>query len=284
MEHELFKQVYELLESLGKVSRPRYCQHSNQIVLLVLLWAALHEQPICWACRSRELAELLGVARLPSPATMSRRLRNLDCWQLLSALEKSLRPSQPAEVMLIDARPLEVGYYSKDRDARFGRGAGHTTKGYKFFSIWEVQGHLLAWAVWPMNVDERAVAVDLIQQVAVPGWLIGDKIDDAGSLYEQAGQQNLQLLVYRDSSQELGHRKQSTYRLTSIALQKTVVGKKLLAQRVLVEAFFGQQCTGPVRLHHLPAWVRRWRRVRLWVRAKLILQAAARRQKQGVAA
>src|SRR5687768_3453685 len=137
MEGELWEAVYRLiLEEASKRPRQRRVQYSDAWVLGVFFWAVVHDRPVCWACDERNWAD--GHRRwreLPSDGRMSERLRTLSVLQLLAAvLDRlaSLAPPSRALVRAVDGKPLPVGGYSKDRDARRGRSAaGCWERGYK---------------------------------------------------------------------------------------------------------------------------------------------------------
>ena len=75
MERELWRQITGVLRRLPRrwSAAQRY---SNRQVLAVLLWAALHERSISWACRRSAWPIQAWKRRLPDQSTMSRRLRD----------------------------------------------------------------------------------------------------------------------------------------------------------------------------------------------------------------
>src|SRR6185503_12885545 len=93
-------------------------------------------------------ATTLRPARLPSPATMSRRTRSHAVAAVLRLVEERLRGLRPpALVQVIDGKPLPVGGLSHDPDARNGHGAGKIARGYKLHAIWAGAPVPEAWAV-----------------------------------------------------------------------------------------------------------------------------------------
>ena len=84
MEGELWAALYPLVieEDKRRRRRPRV-QYRDAIILLVALWAILHDRPICWACRSDNWGPALPWLALPAPGTMSTRLRTLSVQLLL---------------------------------------------------------------------------------------------------------------------------------------------------------------------------------------------------------
>jgi hypothetical protein len=286
MEGELFAQVYAWVECVVPVG-PGGCHFSDRRIVLTYLWAVLHDRPVRWVCEEdQSLRETTGWADCPSRSTMSRRLPTASVQQALQVLERALAACWPEKSLkFIDAKPLPVGGCSKDPDARYGRAAGCFAKGYKFHAIKDVGGPVRAWQLEPMNVAGQPVARQLLPQVAGPGQLVGDADYDVSYLYDQAAGQQLQLICRppKRGAGQGGHY-QSPHRLASLALAATPSGQRLLELRIDIEQYFGQlgNCGGG--LSPLPNWVRRLKRVRLWVQAKVILHLVRCAWHQGLAA
>src|SRR5438874_1236892 len=67
--------LYHLLRDVAKDFRQKYVQYQPWVLVAVMLWAALHDRPVSWACQQRHWSTTtLKPRRLPSPATMSRRI------------------------------------------------------------------------------------------------------------------------------------------------------------------------------------------------------------------
>jgi hypothetical protein len=139
MERELWPRVYHLVMSTGASIRQTRVTFQPHVVVLALIWAALHDRPQGWACQeSHWSATTLRPAGLPSPATLSRRLRSLAVGVLLRQVAQRLRELMPARLLAaLDGKPLPVGGTSHDPDARNGYGAGKIARGYKLHAIWE---------------------------------------------------------------------------------------------------------------------------------------------------
>ena len=110
MEDELWAALYPLAVEEDK-RRPRLkrVQYSDAVIVLVYLWAVLHERPTGWACQKRHWPKDLPWCDLPSEATMSRRLRTLSVqmlWlQLFYRLLRAADPGTPAGATPPAARP-----------------------------------------------------------------------------------------------------------------------------------------------------------------------------------
>jgi hypothetical protein len=275
MERELWPPLYHLLRDVAKGFRQKYVQHPPWVLVAVMLWAALHDRPVSWACQQRHWSTTtLKPRRLPSPSTLSRRVDSVGVGLLWRALEQRLRDSgQPALVAFIDGKPLPVGGNSKDPDARFGRGAGCTAKGYKLHAVWTTRAVPEAWEVTPLNGNEKAVAARLIGQLGHGGYLLGDGNYDASYVYDAAAARGYQLLSPCRKAKEPGSGKhyQSPHRLRGLEILRGDFGKALYKARTSIERSFGHAGSFGGGLGPLPAWVRGQDRVRTWVWAKLII-------------
>ena len=69
MERELWPRLYHLVMEVGRTLRLLDVTFQPHIIVLVFLWAALHDRPVSWACREKNWATTtLRPARLPSPS------------------------------------------------------------------------------------------------------------------------------------------------------------------------------------------------------------------------
>jgi hypothetical protein len=277
MERELWPLLYHAIQKLARDFRQKYVQIQPWILVAVLCWAALHDRPLSWACQRRHWSTTtLRPPRLPSPATLSRRLDRLVVGAFLRALEQRLRDRLPARLLsLLDGKPLPVGGCSKDREAKYGRAAGGKAKGYKLPTLWS-DGRALpeAWEVTPLSRAESQVALGLYGQVSGGGYTLADGNYDSSPLFDQARAQGYQLVVpMTDPNAGQGHHYQSPARLRCIELIRGEFGRGLYAERGRVERLYGNAVSFGGGLGPLPAWVRGLARVRSWVWAKLLINA-----------
>jgi len=275
MERELWPLLYRLLRETAKDFHQKYVQIPGWVLVAVLLWAALHDRPIGWACQRRHWSTTrLRPPRLPSPATLSRRIDGVAVGLLLRALEQRLRDrGEPRLLAFLDGKPLLVGGCSKDREARYGRAAGHVGKGYKLHAVWSTRAVPEAWEVTPLNVSEKAVARRLLPPLGHGGYLLADGNYDASDLFDLAHAHGYQLVQPLPAGKNPGCGKhyQSPHRLRSIALQRSPFGRELYRARTAIERSFGNATAFGGGLQALPAWVRGGPRVRTWVWAKLLI-------------
>lgn len=264
---------------------PRGAVYDNREILAVLLWAALHDRAIDWACRRSSWPVQAWRRRLPDQSTMSRRLRDPrlvdDLMHLLEVVQREIEAR--SHRLMIDGKPMAVSAFSADAEARVGWGAGRHQSGYKLHALIDAAQRLLAWDVRPMNEAECVVARDLLHAAHRSGRLqpgatvLGDASYDANPLHRAAEHAGVTLIAPRRKtgrSISAGHR-QHPGRIESIRLTEDHprVAARLRAERSTIERFFGSLAAFGGGLSSLPPWVRRLRRVRLWVGAKLVLNA-----------
>jgi hypothetical protein len=277
MERELWPLLYRLVQETAKGFRQKYVQYQPWVLVAVLLWAALHDRPVRWACQRRHWSTTtLRPARLPSPSTLSRRIDGVGAGLFWAALERRLRASAtPALLAFLDGKPLPIGGNGKDPDARFGRGAGCVAKGYKLHTVWSTRPVPETWTITPLNANEKAVAKGLMPQLTYGGYLLGDGNYDASYLYDAAHAQGYQLVAPFRPGKKPGSGKhyQSPHRLRSIAIMQSAYGKVLYRARTAIERSYGNATSFAGGLGPLPAWVRGQDRVRTWVWAKLLINA-----------
>jgi len=287
MERELWPRLYRALRAVAHDVCQKAVTYPPWVIVAVALWAALHDRPISWACQERHWAgTALRPARLPSGPTMSRRLRGLAVGCLLRALQDRLGGPLPAGLaLIIDGKPLPVGGASKDQEARVGHGAGRLAKGYKLYAVWGRRAIPEAWRVEALNVDETAVAPELIRRLSGGGYLVGDVRYDSNALYDVAAAAGFQLVAPGSrKATGRGHCYQSPHRRHGRELLSRPFGRELLASRRTIERAFGSATSFGGGLAPLPSWVRGRDRVELWVWAKLLINAARIVEKQRLAA
>jgi hypothetical protein len=278
MERELWRILYLLAKKLD--SPWGAWRYSTAEVLGAYFWAVVHDRPTSWAADPKQWPDDLRPVWLPSQSTLSRRLRRPKTVELLTTVEEHLLALivvGSCLVQIIDGKALAVSGVSKDPDTGYGRGAGGNQKGYKLHAVWGAGPMPIAWALAPMNTSEKTVAGYLIPTLPGGGYLLGDSQYDAGYLYDLATEGGFQLVAKKTKDRGrggLGHRQQSPGRMRSIELLKTAFGRALYNQRNAIERRFGTLTSFGGGLGPLPAWVRRFQRVRNWVQAKILVIGA----------
>ena len=292
MERELWSELSRAVREVDAAwveSSPRYV-HRTAAVVRVHLWSALHDRPTSWAC---DAANWPGPPRaLPDQSTVSRRKRRADFDAFMAAVGRRLAgPPSAALAKRLDGKAMAVAAHSKDRDAAWGRGAGQGANGYKLHALWADRAMPEQWAVTPLGVCERRVARRFAGRLTGGGYVLADAYFDASDLHDRFAAAGHQLVAPRRRSgrgKGLGHCYQSPRRLRSVEMTEPPAGLNpfgpaLLAGRAQVERDFGNLTGFGGGLAALPAWSRRIWRVRAWVHAKLLVNAARIRRRRGTA-
>lgn len=132
MGHQLWKAIVAVLLTLDKPRTPTRFDFSDEDIVKVYYWSVIRDRPTSWACRRENWPIHLRKRPLPSPPTMSRRLRSPSVAALLDCLERRVTaPRGPGLFWMIDGKPLPIGGCPEDRQAGYGRAAGGKAKGYK---------------------------------------------------------------------------------------------------------------------------------------------------------
>lgn len=277
MERELWPLLFDAVRAAAGDFSQRYVRIPAWVIVATLLWAALHDRPVSWACDPRNwTTTALRPTPLPSQPTMSRRVDRVSTGLFWRAVEQRLRGSgHPALLAFLDGKPLPVGGNSKDPDARWGRGAGGLAKGYKLHAVWSAGVTPDAWEVAPLNRAETVAAAGLLPQLQSGGYLLADGEYDASPLYDAAFQRGYQLVApcRKAKNPGCGKHYQSPHRDRGRALLGGAFGRQLYRARTQIERSFGNATAFGGGLAPLPAWVRGLERVRTWVWAKLLINA-----------
>jgi hypothetical protein len=277
--------LWEIVTRVIAAGKPGPRQsYSDREVLLVLLWAALHDRPVAWACRPENWSDRRRPGRLPHPSTVSRRSRRAAFAACLDAAHRAmcsaLGPSTAAAV--IDGKPLCVSDYSRDPDARNGRAYRHFGKGYKLHAVIDLAGKVIGFEVLPLNVNERVPAARLLPSLpAGVRRVLADGNYDSSALHGLLEGTGVKFYAppHKLHAGPRSHRR----RRLLVRLMKGRFGKRLTDDREHVERQFALMGNVGCGLKGLPNWVRRQRRVERWVSAKLLLHHAFLLQKQAAA-
>jgi hypothetical protein len=284
MERELWAQIMVAIRDVNRSFHDSACHtHPTERIVRVYLWAVLHDRPTSWACNPRVWDDRTRPACLPSQPTVSRRLRRDSFARFMTRLGHRLRGELRQTLGLLkylDGRPLTVAWHSADRDATAGYARGRMARGYKLHVIDAGRPMPEAFAVESLNVSEKTVAAGLIPQLTGAGYLLADANYHTSGLFEAADEQGHRLLASRPRPDTgLGHRRHHPRRLDCIDRLENVpafnrFGVEVLHLRNRVESFFGQLASFFSGLSELPSWVRGLSRVRNYVTAKLLINAA----------
>jgi hypothetical protein len=286
MERNLWKPLSEAVMAVDYKDPATGVSHTDRWIVLTFLWAVLHDRPRCWACDPLNWPADLRPCQLPSASALSRRLRTAAVGRLLNALLARSRGDVRHDwVKYLDSKPLPVGDFSKDPDAAWGRGPDSFFKGYKLHAVWGTAAVPLAWEVRPAGHGDAPTARVLVNRLGGAGYLVGDSQFDSNPLHRVAARRHHQLVAPpKQRGQGLGHRRHSPGRLRALDLLTHPFGAALYRSRSFVERRFGNLTSFGGGLGPLPSWVRRTHRVKRWVQAKLLINAARASSRQRLAA
>lgn len=255
--------------------------HRTALIVRVHLWATLHDRPTIWGCDRKNWTRKTCPEQLPDQSTMSRRMRREDFQLFLQAMYPRLNgKAQTRLLKMLDGKPLELPNHTRDPDAGWGRGVSRVSVGYKLHLICSGNPMPDAFAITSLDVCEKQMAARMIKRVKGCGYLLGDGHYDASWLYDLCRYHNHLLVSPRPKpGTGIGHHYQSPQRPRSIQLLEPPAdinpfGPSLYRNRTEIERQFSQMTCFGCGLGPLPSWVRRIWRVRAWVSAKLLINAA----------
>ncbi len=213
---------------------------------------------------------------------MSRRLRDPQLHDDMKwVIDRIQRNAERGRVLLTDGKAMPLSRFSKDPDSRNGWASRSYSDGYKLHVVIDSFQNVCGWRVYPMNHAESVATTEIVQSLrpGVGRTLVGDAGYDSNKLYEAADMIGIKLYAKRRKQHRglSASHKQHGNRLRSIRLIEercSPVWKKLSFVRTEVERFFSSLVTSGVGMPCLPVWARRLHRVRYWVGAKLIVNAA----------
>lgn len=277
MDDELFAALYQVALQLWP-GREKRVQCPQRTVMLMFLWSAIRNKPRYWVCQRKHLPLQLQHQAILGRSQFGRRISQPNFKSMLAQLYEHLGRLPRNSLLgcwLIDAKPLLVSPYSKDKEAKWGWAYSGKARGYKLFAMTDLEGRFVAWQTRPMNESEPSMARQLLQKTDRPGYLLGDSAYDSGPLHELALSRELQLLAPRKEPHgNIGQRARQPSRLHAIDMLETfnnAFGPSLYACRTGIERAFSRLACSHVGLDRLPGFVRSPPRVSLWVDAKIIL-------------
>lgn len=277
MDGELLRAVYHELFHMGKARRPRRCEFADAVILFIYFLAVASDRSPRWAHDRKHWP--LWARRLPRPSysQLMRRLKTPSIKSCIIELNATLRARLPRTAdKLVDGKPLTVGAYSKDPDARWGRLSNHNwASGYKMHVLADSAGPIEAFVVTPLNTDESRMARVMVRSLDLTGALVrADANYDSSPLYGSVARRGGRLIApRRKPGRGIGHHVQHPDRLQAIELLEGSMeeSRSHRRQRIRVEQLLGHLTNLPFGVAPLPNWVRRLRRVRAWIAAKICL-------------
>jgi len=293
MERELWRWIADAVRRMPP-TRPRNAVYTDPQIVAVYLWAALHDRPVSWACERANWPPQAWRRVLPDQSTMSRRMRHASVIDLQRKLLHALqRKFGESGILVVDGKPLELSEHTRDPDAATGRGAGRFAKGYKLHLVLDAQTNaVIDFRVHPLNVAETKTIASIMRDPRTPirrqSLVLGDRLYDSNELYGAVHERGCRLIApRRRPNGGLGSHRHHPARLSSIRLTEgpdAIWDDVLAPHRAAIERFLGTLTSFNAGLKGLPAWARRLHRVRPWIAAKLVINAARIRARGAVAA
>jgi IS5 family transposase len=277
MDGELLRYLYHRLFDSDRGDGSARCVYSDAVILFIYAIAALSGKSPRWARQKRNWPLWARRVAVPSYSQLMRRVKTpefLAYWRAWDATFRAALPSSAEKC--VDGKPLVVGSYSKDPDARWGYLAANTWgRGYKIHAVSSASGVVEAFTVTPLNAGEATVAAELVQSLDLREAVVrGDANYDSNPLYATVAARGGRLLApRRRPGTGLSARPHHPDRLRAIAELECSPGaaQTHARHRVRIEQTFGHLTNLPFGLSPLPNFVRRLNRVTLWVTAKIAL-------------
>ncbi len=277
MDGELLRHLYHELFHQGRLSRPRRCDFTDEVVVFVYFIAVVCNRSPLWASRKPNWPLWCRRLACPSYSQLIRRLKTTSVKQRIERLNASLRDQLPRTGnKAVDGKPLLVGGHTKDPDARWGKlspfGWG---AGYKLHAIVDSLGAIDAFALTPLHAGESTVARTMLPSLDLHGVVVrADANYDSNPLYAAVAERGGRLVApRRKPGRGLGWRSHHRDRLRAIReLESTQDGRRTHRRhRNHIELAFAHLTNLPFGLSPLPNFVRRTPRVTQWVRGKIVL-------------
>jgi hypothetical protein len=284
MDGELLRALYHRFSHDPKLAHTRDCTYSDGRILLLYCFAAMCDHSITWASNLKNwpLWCRAAIRHLPSRSQVNKRLKTESIGRWIAVIDAELRNRLPHGADQVgDGKPLVVGGFSRDPDARWGKTPGDGwAKGYKLHLIIDaVSAAIDAWQITPLDGGEATVLRrDLIANCDLRGvTLRADANYDSNPTYQAVAAAGGRLIApRRKPGTGLGHRPHHPDRLRALAeLERSPDAQANLRAhqraRSRVEQALGHLTNLPFGLWALPNHVRRLHRVQRWVSAKILL-------------
>jgi hypothetical protein len=281
MDRQVWKSICAAVGSADRrVGRTgRRPEFSDQMILKMLLWSIMHDRPLCWACQREHYSTLFRPQQLPSISQFCRRVKTTRINQmLLAANEYLVRCELASTRVFFDGKPLPIGDFSRDPDARDGFGVSKLQRGYKLHALGSQDGRILDFRVLPLNAGEPNTARELATSIPAKALALADTNYDSNLLYQAVQERQAVLITPLRGRARTANRlhAMSAGRRWAIDMwdKHPEICQEVQLWRDQIERIFSAVCGYGGGLSPLPAWVRRLDRVRRWVTGKIILYHA----------
>lgn len=264
------------IRKVGPTPRSRY---ADLLILSMYIWSVANDRPMYWACQREHYGGCFRPRKLPSVSQFCRRVGAERFQRMLQAIHDMLTSdSCLAQLNFIDGKPLAVGNYTRDPDARNGWGAGRVERGYKLHALVTEGRKIASWSVEPMSSHEMNVAraiVACLPVVPCGAVVMADGNYDSHVLHKEVHRRGGWLWLkprgmarHAVTLRQMGAARRALLRIWE---QAPDVSERINQARVHIEGTFSNLTSYGGGLGPLPAFVRRLGRVRRWVGTKIVL-------------
>jgi len=276
MDSDLLSYLYHRLIHSDNARIGQHYTYSIALIVLIYFFGVLSDRSTRWAYDRKHWPLWLRRLKFPSYSQVMKRLKTPAAQQLIEQLNTDLRQRLPrSPEKICDGKPLVVGGYSKDPDASWGKVPDGWARGYRLHLIVDSLGAIEQFQVTAMHTGEPTIMRQLVQCMDMTNTILrGDSNYNSNPLYQQVALQGGRLIAPRKKpGVGIGHGPQHPDRLRAIKELETdpQLLKAHKRRRNRVEQELAHLTNLPFGLAPLPNFVRRLRRVRMWVMAKITL-------------
>ncbi len=277
MDGELLRTFYHELFHRRKLKSGGRFTYSDAIILWIYFVGVVNDRSMRWAHDSRNWPLWARRLKRPSYSQLMRRLTQSSIREHIDALNQQVIARLPKSTdKMIDGKPMTVGIYSKDPDARIGRISNTSWGcGYKLHAIGNKHGVIEAFKVTGLNAGEPTIARSLVHMTDISGAIIrADANYDSNPTYAAVADAGGRLIApRRKPGTSLSRRKHHPDRLRAVEeLERSDEAvQQHRRHRIRIEQTFGHLTNLPFGLAPLPNCVRRIHRVDRWVAAKILI-------------
>ena len=272
----LRKLIEHATRAIGPSRRIRF---GDNLIVKMYFWAVGHDRPLSWACDREHYHGWFRPRELPSVSQFCRRIKTPRFQQFLQHIhDATTNDCELKAINFLDGKPLVVGNYTRDPEAKTGYAAGQLGKGYKLHALATDGRKFASWSVESLNVHEMCVARKLVDQLPhVPqgALFLADGNYDAHKLHKDIHARGGWLWVkprghgkHPVTLRQMGKARRA---LLQVWEQTPAYAKGVYNKRINIEGLFSNITSYAGGLSPLPNFVRRLDRVRRWVGAKIIL-------------
>ena len=287
MDSEPLRWLYHRLLHDPTLRRKRDCTYGDGVVLFVYFLGVIANRSLLWAADKGHWPPWCRRLSIPSYSQLCKRLQAGSARRTIEHVNAQLRDRLPRSCeKVVDGKALVIGGYSHDPDSAVGRVPDGWGRGYKLHAVTDAAaGAFDALEVTPLCAGESTVLRRrLLPRLDLRGCTLrGDANYDSNPAYAAVADAGGRLIASRRKpGRGLGHHPQHPDRLRAIdELERTSAAPAAPAapaaatthkrRRNRAEQAFALLSNLPFGLSPLPNHVRRLRRVRLWVTAKITL-------------